>query len=261
MVVGFNESTLLKPCLESINFCEEILYIDLGSTDDSLAVASQYTNHLITLDKEDIPSGEIAQSRCYHLVKHNWVLVIDPDECVDISLREELLTTFDDYRNQPLIGAISVPWQFYFIGHKLKGTPWGGNNWKYLLVNKNGFDILPITHYGRKVKQGFTNHIIPLNNQQSNVLHHYWVSSIYSFFAKHRRYLKKEGRDRFNMGNRTTLRKLIREPYHQFKFAFYTKRGFTDGWVGFFLSLFWSWYQTRAQIALYRYTREHQKNA
>jgi hypothetical protein len=87
------------------------------------------------------------------------------------------------------------------------------------------------------------------------------MSSISSFFAKHRRYLKKEGRDRFNMGSRTTLRKLIREPYYQFKFAFYTKRGFADGWVGLFLSLFWSWYQTRAQIALYRYTREHPKNA
>ncbi len=250
MIVGFNEAKLLPACFQSIDFCNDIHYTDLGSTDDSLKVAGQYAQHIYK--KSKVPFCEKIQSEVVHCTKNDWLVFIDPDEVVDESLSAEIIQRFNELTSQPDVGAIVVPWAFYFKKTKLRGTVWGGLNHKFLLVNKNRFAFEPIAHYGRKLKPGFHSINIAPNIHESNVLHHYWMSSWKVFIGKHRRYLVNEGVDRYNLGERTTLKKVMQAPYYEFKRSFWTKKGFKDGFLGFFLSLFWAWYQTSAMLSLYK---------
>jgi glycosyltransferase involved in cell wall biosynthesis len=259
IVVGYNESELLEACLHSISFCNEILFIDLGSTDKTVQVAQKYTEHIFYRDRSLVPSCEMAQSEFIKKVANDWVLLIDPDEVVDPTLAAQIIHNFDNYTHKPLLGAVYVPWQFYFLKKKLNGTPWGGQNRKFLLIHKNRFEILPIIHYGRKLMPGFEEINIEYNANRSNILQHYWMNSLSVFIAKHNRYLQKEGKDRYDLGKRTTIKQLLKQPYNQFKFAFIQRKGYLDGLVGLFLSLFWAWYQTNCQIALYRYTKQQTK--
>ena len=73
------------------------------------------------------------------------------------------------------------------------------------------------------------------------------------FFQKHRRYLINEGRDRYLLGKRTSLRVVLISPLKEFYISFWKLNGFKDGFLGFLLSLFWAFYQTTSQIRLYRY--------
>lgn len=135
----------------------------------------------------------------------------------------------------------------------MKGTIWGDNNVKGILVNKNRFEILPITHYGRRLKNGFIRTIIERNGD--NVLHHYWMDNLGAFISKHRKYLKDEGSDKFKMGERTTLKNVMYQPFAQFANCFIRRKGYKDGFLGLLLSAFWTWYSTYAQIDLYKITK------
>ena len=97
IVVGYNEANLLGSCLNSISFCDEILYFDLGSTDDSIKIAK--TSHATIINHEKVPGCEWIHSKYYQSTKHDWVLIIDPDEIInDLLINEELRKAQSKFR-------------------------------------------------------------------------------------------------------------------------------------------------------------------
>lgn len=246
MVVGYNEASLLTQCFSSINFCDEIFYADLGSRDNSIQIAEQFGAKIYQRSK--VPSGEYIQSEIVNYTKHEWVIFIDPDERVDETLKTQIFNEFEHIISNDKIGAVIVPWQFYFKTHQLRGTVWGQKNQKELLVNKNRFNFLPITHYGRKLKDEFINYDISLNNSCTNVLHHYWMNSLKVFLQKHKRYLKNEGADNYNAGIRVGIKKVLETPFKEFYHSFINKKGYKDGFTGLFLSSFWAYYKTHIAL-------------
>ncbi len=244
MIVGYNEAHLLEDCLESVSFSDEIFYTDLGSTDDSIQVAERYTQNILHRERAKVPSCEMVQTEVVHLTKNEWVIFIDPDERVDKSLAEEIGRRFQDFSRNEKLGAVMVPWQFYFKRKKLKGTVWGGENTKYFLVHKKRFIFEPIIHYGRKLAVGFSSNEVS-NNGSNNLLHHYWMNSYKDFIRKHSRYLKNEGKDQYKLGRRVSQKEALLKPVTSFKECFINKKGYKDGFVGLFLSFFWAFYSTR----------------
>ena len=71
LVVGLNESKYLDKCLQSIHFCDEILYYDLESNDNSIEIAKKYTDIVITHPK--VPIAEFIQEKVY---KKYWRVLL-----------------------------------------------------------------------------------------------------------------------------------------------------------------------------------------
>lgn len=255
IIVGRNEGKKLEECLKSLSFCDDILYADLNSSDNSLETAEKFGCRLFKFEIFG-PSCEYTQSLLIDKAFNDWVILIDPDEKLDKLLVEELLVLLQAiHTGSSNVGAISVPWRFYFANKRLKGTVWGYRNEKVILVNRNKFEIKPITHYGRQIKPGYSIYNLRSNHNESNVLHHYWMDDIKSFWVKHFRYLKDEGKDRFKLGYRIGLKGIFHQIFHQFYFCFILKKGYRDGFLGFFLSCFWTFYQTYANVSLYFITK------
>lgn len=84
IVIGFNESKKLAGCLNSLMFCDEVVYVDLGSSDDSLIIAAKFVNKIFNYKL--VPAVEFAQAVFVPKLKHDWILYIDPDEVLDIKL-------------------------------------------------------------------------------------------------------------------------------------------------------------------------------
>ncbi len=248
MIVGYNEEKLLPKCLASIDFCDEILYTDLGSTDNSIKIAEQYKATIYKRNKANVPSCEMVQTEVVNYTKNDWVVFIDPDEVVDKDLQQQIRNEFDKISKSGIIGAVTVPWQFYFKNKKLLGTVWGGSNKKFFLVNKYRFDFLPIIHYGRILKKEFSNFDIIENKNKTNILHHYWMNSYEVFLQKHKRYLKNEGKDNYNAGIRMGIKKTILTPFSAFIESFINRKGYKDGFAGLFLSIFWAYYKTHIAL-------------
>jgi glycosyltransferase involved in cell wall biosynthesis len=81
IVVGRNESIKLKECLKSLSFCDEILYADLDSSDNSIEIASDFRCRIFNY-KEYGPAGEYTQAELIKLVENEWVILLDPDEVI-----------------------------------------------------------------------------------------------------------------------------------------------------------------------------------
>lgn len=258
MIVGFNEAHFLKDCLSSVSFCDEIYYTDLGSSDNSLQIAGSFG--AIIQHHSMVPSCEMVQTKVVSQIKNDWVIFIDPDERVDPLLAEEIKKNFESYLKDDKLGAVMVPWVFYFKKHRLKGTVWGGTNEKYFLVNKKRFEFEPVVHYGRKILPGF--HTIHIDaDGGKRVLHHYWMNSYRIFFRKHFRYLKNEGIDRYNYGVRQSIRGLCTKPFKAFNESFFVKKGYKDFHIGLFLSAFWAFYETWIAFDLVRIQRKKKKQS
>jgi hypothetical protein len=250
IVVGRNEGHLLLRCFNSLRFCSEILYGDLNSNDNSVELAKQFDAKVFSF-QEFGPAGEYTQAKLINKASNEWVIVIDPDEVIDQSLSSQLLAMEDILKKDDLISSVSVPWKFYFKKKPLKGTVWGHSNRKVIMMNKNRFEFNPITHYGRRPKKGFDIFYLELNGSRTNVLHHFWSDSYKLLWKKHRKYLKDEGKDRFQLGKRVSLKSLVLTPWSEFFLCFISKKGYLDGMRGFWLSLLWSYYQTYSDWGVY----------
>lgn len=256
LVVGRNEANKLSNCLHSLSFCDEILYGDLDSSDNSIQIAEQFNCRIFSYKKFG-PSCEYTQADLINHVKNDWVIMVDPDEVVDPALIRDIKKTLLNLDSDETIGDIYVPWQFYFGNKKLKGTVWGYKKKKGVVVNRNRYEILPITHYGRRLKDGYKSYFIEPNGD--NVLHHYWMDDTKSFIAKHKKYLKDEGIDRYNTGQRISIAGVLYNVFYQFIYCFIIAKGYKDGFTGIFLSLFWTWYSFRSNLSLYLVTKRMEK--
>jgi hypothetical protein len=253
IVIGLNEGQLLRSCLPPLARCDEVLYFDLGSTDDSIAVASGFGATVI--EHPRVPCCEAIHARHARNTKHEWVLITDPDEVISDELMAEVAALFASGRLHSGIGAVQAPWAFYFGERALRGTPWGGLNQRILLAHNQRFIFTARVHVGRTLKSGYDYLRIEAGN--GRVIHHYWMQGYRQLLAKHLRYLKNEGAARYGQGQRTNPFQLLIAPLRAFRYALVRRAGYRDGLLGLGLSLFWAWYQTAAEFALY----QHQKSS
>jgi glycosyltransferase involved in cell wall biosynthesis len=252
IVVGYNEIKQLEGCLKSISFCDEIIYFDLGSTDGSTNLAEKYCTKIIQHEK--VPGCEWIHAKYYKSTKYDWILIIDPDEVISNKLSLEIISIFNKNTNLDCTAAIEVPEKYYFRDQILIGTPWGIDKFRILIVNKNRFLFLPLVHLGRKVLNGYETFRINLNGD--NFVHHFWMTSFFQLYQKHKRYLLNEGKSRFEAGQRVNIKLILYSPFKQFLVSFILMKGYKNLFIGLFLSLFWAWYQTSAAIRLYRIQKE-----
>jgi len=91
-----NEEVMLRQCLESVKEADEIIIVDTGSTDNTINIASEYTNYIYTDYKWN---DNFAEARNYanKFCHNDWILVIDADETLELGgmkkIREAIAET------------------------------------------------------------------------------------------------------------------------------------------------------------------------
>jgi glycosyltransferase involved in cell wall biosynthesis len=87
-IVCCNEERQIRRCLESVAWCDEIVIVDSGSTDSTLAICKEFTDKIAHRDW----TGYVDQKRYgLSLCTGAWVLNLDADEEVSPALRNELI--------------------------------------------------------------------------------------------------------------------------------------------------------------------------
>jgi glycosyltransferase involved in cell wall biosynthesis len=110
-IVCRNEADKLEPALQSVQWADEILVLDLSSTDGSAALARRYGARVI--EREPVPIVEMVRNDVAAQARNDWILALDPDERVTPGLADELerVTGRDD------IDAVVIPRMNHDFGY------------------------------------------------------------------------------------------------------------------------------------------------
>ena len=83
---------LHRACLESLADCAQIVVVDSGSTDRTLAIVADFAarGFPIELHQRDWPGYASQKQFALEQVREPWVLSIDADEWLDADLRADL---------------------------------------------------------------------------------------------------------------------------------------------------------------------------
>ena len=113
----YNEEGLIKDCLESIKWADEILIIDSGSTDKTIEICKKYTARILTR-KYNYYADQVNWG--IDKVKYNWVLLLDADERVMPELQKEIQNLLKRPQEMNNYKGYKVARRHYFLGKWLR---------------------------------------------------------------------------------------------------------------------------------------------
>ena len=93
VIVCQNEQDLIGECLDSLEFCAEIVIVNSGSTDGTLEIIEKYRadGYPIRLLHHAWQGYALQKEFALQQATASWCLVIDADERVDGALRQSIV--------------------------------------------------------------------------------------------------------------------------------------------------------------------------
>ncbi|HEY2585840.1 MAG TPA: glycosyltransferase [Tepidisphaeraceae bacterium] len=244
VIVCCNECRHLPACIAGVSFCDELIVIDLRSTDgcpELVASLGATIRH-----HPRVPFGQLALPSVLGQLRNPWVLNVDPDEVVPADLVPRIAATLA--AGTADVGTIGLPYQFYFGRRPLRGTIWGGTRPLYKLFHADRITIGDHPHDGVMLRPGYRR--APLENAESCPVQHYWMENWSQLFEKHLRYIQQEGVARHAAGERFGWKKASVTSARAFKRCLIDCIRYRDGVAGVLLSVFYGWYTWNCFMSL-----------
>ncbi len=156
-----------------------------------------------------------------------WLLAIDADEVVSEKLRDEIIGSFQNHASQPLPAAYSFPRLSYFGGRWIRHGNWYPDR-KVRLWRKDAGQWEGDPHE-KLVLQG---NVIPLRAD----LFHFSNENIDQLLGKISVVSSIFVRQKGARGQSASFLDLAVRPFWKFFRAYILRRGFLDGWPGYFIA-------------------------
>ena len=247
VVVTLNEEKYLAACLKQLAFCNELIVIDLGSTDRSVQIAQQH--HAQVIPHERVPVVEYLRQKALDLAKNDWVILIDPDEVMPEGLADDLRALI--FR-EPTVGAIKIKNQYFFKGKPLYTTRWGVVQFNLFVFHRKRVTLSTYVHGNRRILPGYD--VVKLKQNVPNYYaKHYWADSYRQLFEKHARYIQHEGEARYHSGLRFSWIGMLFDILKHLVKNLFQYKGIFGGFRGIFLSFFYAWYVMQSWLSLRHY--------
>lgn len=135
-IIACNEAHRIARCLKSVSFADQIVVLDSGSTDDTVAIARGLGADVeVTPDWPGFgPQKNRALARC----RYRWVLSIDADEQVSDALAAEILRVL---REAPVEATVAGYWlrrSSRYCGQVIRHGLWGNDRVLRLFERQRG---------------------------------------------------------------------------------------------------------------------------
>jgi glycosyltransferase involved in cell wall biosynthesis len=248
VVVCYNEAHLIRQCLSSLDFCQELIVVDLGSTDNSVEVAKKMGASV--LFHERLPNPNVPRQYGISHARNEWVFTIDADE---VFPKDEIYKIEAVISEQPDLDAIRVPIQYYFKGKELNYTTWGRpGRTRWTILHRDRAEGTPYAHQEFKLDQN----IYYFSWSDMKPIKHYWRNSYWELFQKLWPYIKIEGEGKYASGERFSWATLFKQTAIALKTNLINYRGLYGGLTGIILSFARSWYVLMSWLSLRQYEQK-----
>lgn len=236
VIVTKNEAHNIEDCLKSVDFADEIVLFDSGSTDNTVAIALSYTPHVTVTP--DWPGDGPQKNRALAKTHGEWVLCLDADERVTNALALEIQKIIAS--DTPYV-AFDIPYQSTYCGKAIRFGDWRGESHVRLFKRNHARFTENIVHCHLAVdgKTGKLKH---------KIIHHPF-HHLGGMLHKLNDYSTQSAKALFSRGKKASLWTALSHGLWSFFKGYILKMGFLDGREGFILAM------SNAQGTYYRYLK------
>lgn len=216
-IITLNAASQLEECLKSVDFVDDIVVIDSGSTDGTQALAMRYGARVI--DQDWLGFGPQKQFAVESAV-HDWVLCLDADERVS----PELQASIKNALKNPSTASFRFPRCNRFLGRYLKHGE-GYPDWSLRLFDRRQARWSVDAVHEKVETQAATGEL------KGDLLHDS-AESLSSYLTKQNRYTSLAADMALAAGKRATFGRLALSPIIRFIKFYFVRQGFRDGLPG-----------------------------
>lgn len=235
IIITKNVAAQIKTCLESVKFADEIIVLDSGSTDDTVAICRQFTGQVFITDW---PGFGAQKNRAIAKASGQWILSLDADEHLTPELAESIKQVI---QTEEECNGYAIHRRSSFCGHYIKYGDWSRDY--CLRLFKRGtaqFEEIPV--HERLLVSGKTGRI-------KGILLHDSYLSLDAMLAKMNSYTALGAQMLSAKGKQASLTKALFRAFWRFVRSYILRLGFLDGRAGLMLAL------TTAEATFYRYAK------
>jgi glycosyltransferase involved in cell wall biosynthesis len=118
LVPTLNEEEILRDCLESVRWADEIFVVDSFSRDRTLEIAREFSARVV---QHEYVNSAAQKNWAIPKAAHPWVLLVDSDERVTAELREEILGILEE---GPHGDGYWIRRANHFLGRRMRYCGW-----------------------------------------------------------------------------------------------------------------------------------------
>ncbi len=221
IVITRDEEHVIANCLESVDWADEVVVLDCGSTDRTVEICRTCTDRVY---ETDWPGFGIQKNRALSHARCDWVLSLDADERVTPALAEEIRAHLPHSQ----VNGLIIPFQSSYLGRTMRHGDWRNEKHLRLFRRSAGrFSDDPV--HERLIVDG------EIGTLENPILHHSFAN-LEEVLDKVNRYSTAGAERRFARGQRSSLFKALSHASWTFFSGYVLKAGFLDGREGFLLA-------------------------
>lgn len=224
-IITYNEEDRLERCLRSVaDIASEVILVDSGSTDGTLAIAEQFGAKIYQQawlgyrDQKNLALDHCSQS---------WVLALDADEEISLELKNEVVTFFQQGEDKRIAG-VRFPRKTWFLGRWIRHGDWYPDFQLRLFRRDQGRWREPI-HEFVEVHGRVTTF--------SGELLHYSFPSMNSYIDKINPFADEFFKKQDDQKKTWSLCKNLTRPLWRFFRGYILRCGFLDGFPGLWIAV------------------------
>jgi glycosyltransferase involved in cell wall biosynthesis len=245
VVTTLDNAATLDACLASLAFCDEIVVLDSGSTDATVAIAEKHGARVHT---QSFAGYSAQKQAALDLAQHDWALLLDADEFLtdggrDAIERELVAPRADGYR------LPRQEWLFWRWTHP-RTLP----NWQLRLLRRScgRMNQVPV-HAEPEVQGGVIDLRAPFRHRgEANIaVRVHKINRYSSGLVEHKR----------ARGTRLLGLRMLLYPWIAFARFYFIKRYFLNGWAGFIAARVHAFYAFLKYAKLHEATRDSSRDS
>lgn len=227
-IVTLNEEKNIRRCLRSVEWADEFIVVDSGSTDRTVEIAEQFGAKIIYKEFINYSSQKrYSINQC----THDWVLLLDADEEVSDNLAMEIRQILASGKEE---NGYSIRRISEFLDKKIYHGEWGSDY---------------VTRLFRKskavVNDASVHEVVEIEGRTGKImdpLFHYPYESLDHYLDKLNKYTGMIAEEMLEKGRNIHFYDIFTHGVFKFFRAYFLKSGFLDGRRGLLLAVYSSFY-------------------
>lgn len=242
LLLSYNEEANIGPCFEALSWCDDIVIVDSGSTDDTVVIARRHGARVLSR-----PFDNFANQRNWGLengdLRHDWVLHLDADEIAT----PQFVAALEDLQAEAGIDAYNVPSKTILYGKWIRHAGMYPT-YQVRLGHRDRLRFIQVGHGQREDLPASR-----VGTFDEPYLHYSFSHGMFGWLTKHVRYARDEAAlinairegeglapdsggasgDRRAAKARAAALPVVLRPFLRFIYNYLLKQGFRDGRAGF----------------------------